>query len=95
MSGSACLFAACTVTGLTFALFAVFLARRNNLKDAHCHGRIAQMIAKQESICNGEAASHFFWSVNHWRRPCRSSLQPMLKVTKAAIASGDLEHVAF
>ena len=88
-------YGACNVTGLTFALFAVFLARRNSLKDAHRYGCISQMIAKQESIYGGEAVSHFFWSVNHWRRPYRSSLQPMLKVTKAAIASGDLEHVAF
>ena len=81
--------------GLAFSLYGICLARRGLHGEAYRFGHLAEMMSKPETKYGGLAIAYHHWATHHWRRPLKQSLDPLSKVSTAAMDSNNVGFLSF
>lgn len=83
------------LTGLVFALYGILLTRRGLQSEAYRFGHLAKMLCQAGTAHGSRAIAYYHWAIHFWRRPVKTSLQPLLNISNGTMDSIDMENVSF
>mmetsp|Transcript_21322 Transcript_21322/g.60875 ORF Transcript_21322/g.60875 Transcript_21322/m.60875 type:complete len:2078 (-) Transcript_21322:137-6370(-) len=88
-------YGSCHVTALSYSLYAMALGRRNIQRMAFRFGRLAEALAKPETLYGGIALANHHWEINYIRRPFGQSLDVMATICNFSFGIASTEQLSY